>query len=71
MWVRILTLSLCQLLQYGIMADAYCRYILNRDNPTVGLLNIGEEEGKGTDFIKETRELLQKSKLEFYRQRRR
>lgn len=54
-----------QLLQYGIMADAYSRYILNRQNPTVGILNIGEEEGKGTDFIKETRELLQNSSLNF------
>jgi len=54
-----------QLLQYGIMADAYFRYILNRSNPTVGLLNIGEEEVKGTEFIKETHELLQKSRLNF------
>jgi len=54
-----------QLLQYGIMADAYSRYILNRFNPSVGLLNIGEEEGKGTEFIKETRELLEKSNLNF------
>jgi glycerol-3-phosphate acyltransferase PlsX len=54
-----------QLLQYGIMADAYCRYILNKDNPTVGILNIGEEEGKGTEFIKEARGLLEKSRLNF------
>jgi len=54
-----------QLLQYGIMADAYSRYILNRLNPSIGLLNIGEEEGKGTEFIKETRELLEKSNLNF------
>ncbi len=54
-----------QLLQYGIMGDAYFRYILNRPQPTVGLLNIGEEEAKGTDFIKETRELLEKSSLNF------
>lgn len=54
-----------QLLQYGIMADAYFRYILNRSNPTVGLLNIAEEEFKGTEFIKETHELLQKSSLNF------
>lgn len=54
-----------QLLQYGIMADVYCRYILNLDNPRVGILNIGEEEGKGTGFIKETRELIEKSKLNF------
>jgi glycerol-3-phosphate acyltransferase PlsX len=54
-----------QLLQYGIMADSYCRYILNKPNPTVGLLNIGEEESKGTDFVKETHELLEKSRLNF------
>lgn len=54
-----------QLLQYGIMADAYFHYILNRDSPSVGLLNIGEEEIKGTEFIKETFELLEKSRLNF------
>jgi glycerol-3-phosphate acyltransferase PlsX len=54
-----------QLLQYAIMADAYCRYILNMANPTVGLLNIGEEEVKGTEFIKEAFELLEKSGLNF------
>ncbi|RJP28183.1 MAG: phosphate acyltransferase PlsX [Candidatus Omnitrophota bacterium] len=54
-----------QLLQYAVMADAYYRYILNKDNPSVGLLNIGEEESKGTDFVKETFELLEKSNLNF------
>ena len=53
------------LLQYGIMADAYSRYILHKPNPTVGLLNVGEEEGKGTDFIKECHTLLSESKLNF------
>ena len=54
-----------QLLQYGIMADAYCKNILNKPNPTVGLLNIGEEEKKGTEFIREAYELLGKSKINF------
>lgn len=54
-----------QLLQYGIMASVYCRHILNIDNPTVGLLNIGEEETKGTEFIKEAYELLEKSHINF------
>jgi glycerol-3-phosphate acyltransferase PlsX len=54
-----------QLLQYGIMGDAYSRIILNRSKPTVGLLNIGEEEAKGTEFIKQTFELLGKSHLNF------
>ena len=54
-----------QLLQYGIMADAYCKNILNKINPSVGLLNIGEEEKKGTEFIREAYGLLEKSKLNF------
>ncbi|MFA5286945.1 MAG: phosphate acyltransferase PlsX [Candidatus Omnitrophota bacterium] len=54
-----------QLLQYGIMADVYCRNILNKINPSVGLLNIGEEEAKGTEFMRQTHELLQKSNLNF------
>ncbi len=54
-----------QLLQYGIMADVYSRNILNKTNPSVGLLNIGEEEIKGTEFMRQTHELLQKSHLNF------
>ena len=54
-----------QLLQYGIMADAYCKNILNKPNPSVGLLNIGEEEKKGTGFVREAYELLEKSKINF------
>lgn len=53
------------LLQYGIMAGAYCQNILNKPNPSVGLLNIGEEETKGTEFMKETHELLAQSSLNF------
>ncbi|MBI4706472.1 MAG: phosphate acyltransferase PlsX [Candidatus Omnitrophica bacterium] len=54
-----------QLLQYGIMSDAYFRNILNKPDPTVGILNVGEEESKGTEFIKEAYELLEKSHLNF------
>jgi len=53
------------LLQYGIMANAYSQNILNIPVPRVGLLNVGEEESKGTDFLKETYELLSKSPLKF------
>jgi len=54
-----------QLLQYAIMAKAYCENVLNKTNPSVGLLNVGEEEGKGTDFLKETYELLSKAPINF------
>lgn len=53
------------LLQYGIMADAFSRYMLGKENPTVGLLNVGEEESKGTEFIKEAHTLLSESKINF------
>jgi glycerol-3-phosphate acyltransferase PlsX len=53
------------LLQYGIMGDAYSKHILGKKDPTVALLNIGEESTKGTDFIKETHLMLTESKLNF------
>lgn len=54
-----------QLLQYGIMGAAYAKNILNKANPTIGLLNVGEEDSKGTEFVKETFDLLTKSHLNF------
>jgi len=53
------------LLQYGLMGDSYSRHILKKENPTVALLNIGEESTKGTDFVKEAHILLSESKLNF------
>lgn len=53
------------LFQYAIMAHAYSKYMLHKPNPTVGLLNVGEEETKGTEFIKEAHTLLSESKLNF------
>jgi glycerol-3-phosphate acyltransferase PlsX len=54
-----------QLLQYGVMGLAYSRHILGIKNPIVGLLNIGQEESKGTELVKEARQVFQKSKLNF------
>lgn len=53
------------LLQYGIMGSAYCHDILGKDNPRVGLLNVGEEETKGTGFMKETYQMLEDSPINF------
>lgn len=53
------------LFQYAVMADAFSKYILHKDKPKVGLLNVGEEELKGTELIKETHTLLTESKLNF------
>lgn len=41
------------LFQFGLMADAYAKTILERENPRIGLLSIGEEEGKGNTLVKE------------------
>ncbi|MBL7068717.1 MAG: phosphate acyltransferase PlsX [Candidatus Omnitrophica bacterium] len=53
------------LFQYGLMADAYCKFILGKQNPRVGLLSIGEEKTKGTGFVKEGHKLLDDSKINF------
>ncbi|MBD3427028.1 MAG: phosphate acyltransferase PlsX [Candidatus Omnitrophica bacterium] len=53
------------LLQYGIMGDAYSKHIFGKKNPTVGLLNIGEEDTKGTEFVKGAHIMLSESKLNF------
>lgn len=46
------------LLQYALMSQVYAREVLGVDNPRVGLLNIGEEATKGTDFVKETHKMM-------------
>ncbi len=53
------------LLQYGIMASVFSKYILNIEKPRVGLLNIGEEDAKGNDLVKEAFTLLSGSPLNF------
>ncbi len=50
------------LLQYGIMGSIYSKHVLNKKKPSVGLLNIGEEETKGPEFVKETFKLLEQNK---------
>ena len=34
--------------QFGEIGSIYARYVLEIENPKVGLMNLGEEEGKGT-----------------------
>ncbi|MBF0386343.1 MAG: phosphate acyltransferase PlsX [Candidatus Omnitrophica bacterium] len=46
------------LYQYGLMARAYMQIVMGRENPSVGLVNIGEEEGKGSGFDKQSYDLL-------------
>ena len=46
------------LIQSGIMGSLYAEHVLGIKNPSVALLNIGEEETKGNEQAKETYQLL-------------
>jgi len=54
-----------QLFQFGIMGHVFAKYILGNHNPEVGLLSIGEEDGKGNETTKETFKMLKKSHINF------
>jgi phosphate acyltransferase len=49
------------LLQYGVLGSIYAKYVLGVENPTVGLINIGEEETKGTPAVKSAYELMKEN----------
>ncbi|HEV8377133.1 MAG TPA: phosphate acyltransferase PlsX, partial [Candidatus Polarisedimenticolia bacterium] len=51
--------------QWAIMAHIYAKNILGVASPRVGLLSIGEEDGKGNDVVRETFKLLQESRINF------
>lgn len=53
------------LLQYALMGSVYARECLGIQNPRVALLNIGEEEGKGTGLLKEAHTMLRSSSVNF------
>ena len=53
------------LLEFASMGSVYMEKVLNIKNPTVGLVNIGTEETKGTTVLKAAYELLSKSSLNF------
>lgn len=53
------------LLQFAYMGNAYCRLILERRNPKVALLSIGEEPNKGNEVTKEAFKLLEQTALNF------
>ncbi len=50
-----------QLNQFAILGNLYAKHILNIENPSVGLLNVGEEEGKGNLLAQATYPLLKEN----------
>ena len=53
------------LLHFAIMGNIYASQILHIQNPRIGLLNIGEETGKGNRLTTAAYQLLEKSSLNF------
>ncbi|MDJ0532844.1 MAG: phosphate acyltransferase PlsX [Xenococcaceae cyanobacterium MO_207.B15] len=47
--------------QFALMGTIYSKYVLDVEDPKVGLLNIGEEPGKGNELAVQTHELLLKN----------
>jgi glycerol-3-phosphate acyltransferase PlsX len=54
-----------ELVQFAQLGAVYAEDILGRDDPTVGLLSIGEEPEKGNAVVKEAHQLLQSAGIHF------
>jgi len=55
-----------QLMQFGVMGAMLVSAVEHKERPSVGLLNIGIEDIKGNDTVKQAGELLRASGLNFY-----
>ncbi|MBS1642959.1 MAG: phosphate acyltransferase PlsX [Bacteroidetes bacterium] len=56
-----------QLNQFAVLGSLYAQHILNIQNPKIGLLNVGEEEGKGNILAQATYPLLKENnQINFY-----
>lgn len=53
------------LLEYGLMGSIYMEKVWGRENPTVGLVNLGVEESKGTSVTKDAYQKLKTASINF------
>ncbi len=53
------------LMQFGVMGSVYMKLVKHIDSPTVGLLNVGAEDTKGTDLQLEAYKLLSEAGINF------
>ncbi len=53
------------LLEFAMMGEAFAQHVLDRERPSVALLNIGEEKSKGTELVQRAHLLLADSPLNF------
>lgn len=51
--------------QFGVMGSILMKEMFNIEKPKVGLLNVGSEEGKGNELIKQSYSLLESSNINF------
>lgn len=54
------------LAQFAVMGSIYMKALLGLENPSVGLLSIGEEESKGNALVQETMPLIKNMGVNFY-----
>ena len=54
------------LYQFAVMGAELVSAVDGRENPTIGLLNIGEEEIKGNEIVKQAAEILSQSDLNYH-----
>jgi len=52
-------------LQFAIMGTEYMRYVYNIENPRVGLINVGTEENKGSEIVKNAYDILKNANINF------
>lgn len=52
------------LVEFAVMGECFARAILGQQRPSVGLLNIGSEDAKGTGLLKEASQILRSSHLD-------
>ncbi len=53
------------LFEFAVMGSIYYSLVTKKERPTVALLNVGEEKGKGTEVVNDAFAMLEASKLNF------
>ena len=51
------------LFQFATMGSTFAKCVYNRENPRIGVMNIGEEEEKGNQLVKDTHKLLKENTI--------
>ncbi len=51
----------CQLMQFAVLGSTYAELVMERKDPKIALISIGEEKSKGNSAVKEAHKLLEKN----------